>query len=188
MENFQGQILLASAKLQDPNFVQAVIFMIQHNAEGALGLVLNRPTTMTLAKAWEQVDDTQNVAHETYIHHGGPCEGPLMVLHTDPANSEQQIHPGIHFATQEDQVREVVLSGSEPAKFFLGYAGWGPEQLEAEMREEAWTVVGDASDSMLDVIFRTEEDTWLRLTRQLAARTLLPDINPSSIPRDPSMN
>src|ERR1700720_344277 len=96
IRSFQGQLLLASSRLADPNFARAVVLMVSHGEEGSLGLVLNRPLEMTVKEACEQVLETTCEIDDA-LHQGGPCEGPLMVLHTQmPAlQLEPEIVPGI---------------------------------------------------------------------------------------------
>src|SRR5437764_733950 len=101
MTSLQGQLLIASPKLLDPNFAQSVILMIQHNDEGALGLVLNRPLGMSVRSAWEQVSEIP-CEIESPLLKGGPCEGPLMVVHTSAALSQVEVLPGVYFSTEKD--------------------------------------------------------------------------------------
>src|SRR5687768_5273835 len=92
MKSLQGQLLIASPKLFDPNFFRSVVLLVQHTDAGALGLVLNRPLEMTINDAWGQVSETPCDA-TGFLHQGGPCEGPLMVLHTDSALPELPVIP-----------------------------------------------------------------------------------------------
>jgi putative transcriptional regulator len=80
MDSLRGQLLLASRRLADPNFFHAVVLMVQHGEDGALGLVINRPLEVTIKQA---CDDSLEMVCETegILHQGGPCQGPLMVLH-----------------------------------------------------------------------------------------------------------
>ena len=94
MKSLQGQLLIASPKLFDPNFFRSVILLVQHGENGALGLVLNRPLEMTIANAWEQVSEMPCEA-TGFLHQGGPCDGPLMVLHTDASIPEMPVIPEV---------------------------------------------------------------------------------------------
>src|SRR5205814_2997514 len=85
MKSLQGQLLIASPKLFDPNFFRSVVLLVQHTENGALGLILNHPLEMTIANAWEQVSEMPCEATGV-LHQGGPCDGPLMVLHTEASN------------------------------------------------------------------------------------------------------
>ena len=78
--SLEGQFLVASRKLLDPNFVRSVVLLVRHSDEGAMGLVINRPTKTTVAEAWRQVSEAP-ARREALIHLGGPCRGPLMAVH-----------------------------------------------------------------------------------------------------------
>src|SRR5687767_11333969 len=87
MKSRQGQLLIASSRLRDPNFFKSVVLIVKDSDEGALGVILNRPLEITVADACgEQVPAASEV--DEPIHQGGPCEGPLTVLHGNPAAGE----------------------------------------------------------------------------------------------------
>jgi len=180
--SFQGQLLLASSRLVDPNFARAVVLMVSHGEEGSLGLVLNRPLEMTVKEACEQVlETTCNI--DGPLHQGGPCEGPLMVLHTQTAASglEPEIVPGIHFTTDRGIIESLLNDADVTAKYFVGYSGWGPGQLEAEIEIGSWI----RANANKELIFDDKTDQWARL---MTASTLGQNIRPEQIPDDPSMN
>jgi putative transcriptional regulator len=180
--SFQGQLLLASSRLADPNFARAVVLMISHGEEGSLGLVLNRPLEMTVKEACEQVLETTCDVEGT-LHQGGPCEGPLMVLHTQmPALTvEPEVVPGVHFTTDREKIESLLRDAEITAKYFVGYSGWGPGQLEAEIEIGSWIRAGACKEQ----IFDEKTDQWSRL---MTASTLGQNIRPEQIPDDPSMN
>lgn len=183
MESLQGHLLIASPKLLDPNFFRSVVLMVQHDEQGAMGIVLNRPLEMSIQRAWKQVSETP-CGVEGFIHQGGPVDGPLIVLHTDEAFSEVEIAEGVHFCTDRESVEKLVWQAEGPMKFFVGYAGWGPGQLEGEMEEGSWVAVLAHSGH----IFDAGEEQWLDLMKAVATGGLPPGINPKCIPEDPSMN
>src|SRR5215469_11256802 len=100
MDSLQGHFLIASPQLQDPNFFRSVVLLVQHNDQGALGVILNRPLDMTIQEAWPQVSEEPCNA-EGPLHEGGPCRGPLMVLHTDEPLSQLKVCDGIYFNTDK---------------------------------------------------------------------------------------
>jgi putative transcriptional regulator len=183
MDSLQGHLLLASPHLVDPNFVHTVVFLIQHNDEGALGVVLNRPTSKTVRELWEQVGETPCECGRP-IYLGGPVSGPLMALHTRDGLAELEIVPGVYFAARKQNLDEIVRQDEECYRVFIGHAGWGPGQLESELEQGAWrSVPATASD-----IFDEADDLWLRLLRR-AEGALLPEIlHIKHVPPDPSMN
>ena len=186
MENLQGQLLLAAPSMLDPNFERAVILMVEHGTSGALGLILNRPTQLSVHEAVEDgVESAQGVRQ--VLRKGGPCEGPLMVLHGDADSSQLEVMPGVHFATEQELVESVMTAhdpAGAPAMFFAGYAGWGPGQLEEEIMAEAWLVVAAKPDE----VFTAGPDSWSQLVRRLAKEAMRASINPNIIPPDPSVN
>jgi putative transcriptional regulator len=180
--SFQGQLLLASSRLADPNFARAVVLMVSHSEEGSLGLVLNRPLEMTVKEACEQALETTCDIDDA-LHQGGPCEGPLMVLHTQNAElkEETEVLPGVHFTTDREKIESLLRDADITAKYFVGYSGWGPGQLEAEIEVGSWIRAAASKEQ----IFGEKGDQWSRL---MTASTLGQNIRPEQIPDDPSMN
>jgi len=180
--SYQGQILLASSRLVDPNFSRAIVLMISHSEEGSLGLVLNRRLEMTVKEACEQVLETTCDIKDA-LHQGGPCEGPLMVLYTQTPSLtlEPEVIPGIQFTTDRERIETLLKAADLTAKFFVGYSGWGPGQLEAEIEVGSWIPAAASKE----FIFDEKSDQWSRL---MTASTLGQNIRPEQIPDDPSMN
>jgi putative transcriptional regulator len=183
MKSLRGHLLIAARTLVDPNFFRSVVLMVQHGKEGAMGLVLNRPLDVTVKSAWEQVSEIPcDVAGALY--QGGPCEGPLMVVHDDEEASEVQIMPGVHFSTGKDSIEHLVGQNTGNMKFFVGYSGWSPGQLERELEDGGWLVVPASAPA----VFGEAEDRWDALVRDLSRSATLSSINPKLIPEDPSVN
>jgi len=180
MESTQGKLLLASPRLADPNFAQSVVLMIQHNEQGALGLVLNRPLTISVRQACETTLDAPCEA-DGFLHHGGPCEGPLMVLHGNELAKDADVFPGVFFTTEKSKIESLLKHQTQLARYFVGYSGWSAGQLEAEMELESWVVVEAAPDH----VFQDAANLWVSLMR----RELLGQwIDPARIPDDPTVN
>lgn len=182
MTSLAGQFLVASPLLLDPNFKQAVILILQHNEEGAMGLVINRRTRLTMMEAWKQVSQ-KPCGIEDFIYQGGPVEGPLMVLHTEPTVAQLSV-AGVSFLTEAQGIEWLVEQGTGPMRFFVGYSGWGPGQLENELTEGSWLVAQASKDQ----IFENAEVLWDELTRQVTKVSHYPGIDPRRIPPDPSVN
>ncbi len=183
MNSLQGHLLVASPQLRDPNFVRTVVLMVQHNEQGALGVVLNRPTTTTVGEAWKQVSEDPSDLAEL-LHHGGPCDGPLMVIHDHEPASQLEVVSGIYFSAEKDNVQWLIEQGHDPAKYFVGCAGWGPGQLEAELETGSWR----STPATTDQVFHGGEDLWSTVTQEIVRCLSLATINPKIIPKDPSMN
>ncbi|HSI36089.1 MAG: YqgE/AlgH family protein [Phycisphaerae bacterium] len=184
MKSLQGHLLVASPRLIDPNFFHTVVLLVQHNDEGALGLVLNRPLSTTVAEMWREVAEHQPCDVEGTLCQGGPCEGPLMVVHKDELFSEIEVVPGVFFCTRKDTIEKFVGENATESKFFVGYAGWSPGQLEAEMGEGSWLT----TPARPEQIFSADEHLWSDLVRKLSLTKMWPGLDPGRIPEDPSVN
>jgi putative transcriptional regulator len=183
MKSLKGHFLIASPKLFDVNFYHTVVLMVQHDEAGALGLIVNRPLETRIENVWDQVSESECAADEP-LHQGGPCEGPLMAVHTDETLQQMEILPGLYFSTEKEAVEQLVTSNACPMKFFVGYAGWTAGQLEREMEEGGWMVAEASGDAALS----HDGDLWERLVRQISEAVMLEGVNPKCIPEDPSMN
>jgi putative transcriptional regulator len=176
--SLQGSFLVSASHLRDPNFYRSVVLMLEHNDNGAMGLVINRPSAMTIAKALSQKNPVNGGDAPVFV--GGPVEPTsLFILHNclSLGKSDQELAPGVFLAGSEDSFDEVVRSGKKPevgVKFRLisGYAGWGEGQLEGELARGDWHIL--PADGALVL----EEDVyglWEVCTRRLhRANRLLP--------------
>ena len=182
----KGKVLIASENLLDPNFARAVVLIVQHDENGAMGLIINRALETTVQEAWTQVSSVPYPNNDP-LYQGGPVEGPLIVLHNHPDKGQMEVTGGIWLSSDADAVKALVDEAVEPLKFFVGYAGWTGMQLETELSEGAWQVA-EIDPSLL---MATPRGLWEEL--QAAARRTLrthmrPAINPKLIPPDPSVN
>ena len=95
MTSLQAHLLIATPELADP-FNRSVVLLIRHNEEGALGLILNRRTSATLREAWSRLSEVP-CHRDDSLFLGGPCEGPLVALHTNEFLLETEVMPGLYF-------------------------------------------------------------------------------------------
>lgn len=167
-----GQFLVATPEMGDPRFAETVIYMISHDREGAMGLVMNRPIAQgpisDLLKAFGA--EAQGASGTVILHYGGPVESQrLFILHSnDYAGKGTTIVGGGLAVTAEAEILSAIASGKGPKKSLLafGYAGWAPGQLEAEIGADAWFTI-PAEESL---IFDSEaESKW---DRALAKRKI----------------
>ncbi len=184
MDSFQGQFLIASPRLVDPNFAKTVVLMIQHGDEGALGLVVNRPLENSVEEVCEKVLEMK-CSTEGVLYQGGPCEGPLMVVHTHDDRSDIKVKPGVHFSTERESLEWLLLNNESPIKFFVGYSGWAAFQLENEMEGGSWLMLPAQDEQIFYAGEEDGEELWSKL---LATVTLGKWIDPDRIPDDPSLN
>jgi putative transcriptional regulator len=181
--SLKGQLLVASPKLRDPNFFRAVVLMVQHDDNGSLGLVLNRPLEVTIHDAWKQLSQLPCEV-EGPLHQGGPCEGVLMALHTDIEASDMEVIDGVHFSTTKDAIEHLVAHTGGHVRLFVGYAGWSPGQLEGEISEGAWLTIPATHERVFD----QKNGSWEFLVRAIGRESLLQWLDPKIVPEDPSMN
>jgi len=139
-----GQLLIAMPQMRDPRFTRSVIFMCAHNAEGAMGLVVNRRVgSITFDDLLEQLGIGPNRRNEEIrVHFGGPVEqGRGFVLHsTDYTQAgTMRVDETVALTATLDILKEIA-SGGGPRRSLLalGYAGWGPGQLDAEIQANGW--------------------------------------------------
>lgn len=182
MESLQGKLLLASSQLLDPNFARAVILMVQHGDEGALGLVLNRDLETTIQEACAQALELPCII-EGPLHQGGPCEGPLMVLSDQSSANEIEVLDDLYFTRDRQHIESLLLKDGAATKFFVGYAGWSPGQLEAEIEAGAWLSI--PADKSHVFAIESGQALWSQIMSRL---TLGRWIDPGRIPEDPNLN
>ncbi len=185
MSSLQGKLLLAAPAMEDPNFARAVVLVVKHDGEGAMGLILNRPTGATVREA---IDGDGLVTCETdaVLHRGGPCDGPLMVLHDQAASAQDTVVPGVYFTVESDLVRDLLADGEATARYFHGYAGWAPGQLDAEFSAGGWLTIEATTQSVFDPDMGSQ--AWTARLKDRGREELKGQINPNLIPPDPTMN
>ncbi len=169
-ETLANQLLIAMPGMVDPNFSSTVTLICEHNAEGALGIVINRPLALKLGGLFEQldVDDVDPSAASDPVLMGGPV-GPErgFVLHESTHSYENSlaISNAINLTLSRD-VLDAMASGEGPRKSLvaLGYAGWEPGQLEDEILANSWLNVTATTDIVFDLPFA---DRWSAAAKSL---------------------
>ena len=165
-----GQLLIAMPGMRDERFAKSVIYMCAHSEEGAMGLVLNqRLDSLKFAELISQLElDEKHLSRDVPVHFGGPVEsGRGFVLHTSDYQQDAtlEVLNGVAL-TASVEILKAIAQGKGPQKSLLalGYAGWGPGQLDMEIRANGWLQV--PSDS--EIIFDIEPDTkWERAIQRL---------------------
>lgn len=167
-----GQLLVATDELQDPRFVRTVVYMVHHDAGGAMGLILNRPIgEASISELLERLGmESKGVNGEVRVHFGGPVEpGRGFILHTADYKiaGTQVVRDGIAM-TSRPEILRAIGTGTGPRRslFALGYAGWAPGQLEAEIKAGAWEIVPADEALVFDEHY---EKKW---ERAMARRTI----------------
>ncbi|KRC84895.1 hypothetical protein D3C87_726690 [compost metagenome] len=154
--NFANQFLIAMPGMVEGSLAGSVIYVCEHTERGALGLVINRPTDLTLGTLFERIDLTLEIGpvKDTYVFFGGPVQTDRgFVLHAPAGDYSSSIKMGGMALTTSRDVLQAVADGNGPARLLvtLGYAGWGAGQLESEMGQNAWLSVGANDDIIFDV-------------------------------------
>jgi len=180
MESLRGRLLISSGRLFDPNFRHTVVLVGEHNAEGALGVVLNRSLDVTVAEAVPTLGTL--VGPGEHLFEGGPVQPNSPVLLAEfshPELADLLVFATIGFLV--DDVSSDVHRGILRARVYAGYSGWGPGQLEAEMEEGSW-ILEPAREE--DVFTDAPGTLWRRVLERKGPeyRRL------SRMPFDPSMN
>ncbi len=146
-DSLAGRLVVATERMGDPRFQNTVIYMVEHDAGGAMGLIVNRPFgVMPLARLFEHLGlETPAVAGEIEVYYGGPVEPERgFLLHSAEVVLEGSILVGEGVAmTAEGEMLHRIARGEGPARklFAFGYSGWGPRQLESEFARNDWFVI-----------------------------------------------
>ena len=146
-QSFRGQCLVSAPHLRESNFFKTVVLIVEHGAQGAMGLVLNRPSTILVSNALAKHFELPNTGDLVYM--GGPVEpAALLVLHNaeDIAGDDAPVCPGVYIGSSPEAFEEVIRrvgleDHSLNFRIYSGCAGWSPGQLEQEVARGDWHVV-----------------------------------------------
>lgn len=179
--SIEGRLLIASPMLSDPNFFRAVVYIARHGSEGAFGVVLNRPSNLRLEEVLEQARG-QCPKRRDAIYLGGPVQGPLLALHQ--LENLGEVYPGDVWLTSDDDHLMMLADRTDvSARFFSGYSGWGPGQLEAELDAGGW-MVGPFEPAQL---YGDAEQIWEAAVKR-QGRDVLRSLIPDADHIDPGVN
>ena len=189
MSALVGQLLIAVPNLEDPNFFRSVVLVLHHDTLGASGVVLNRPTDVTVSEAWENSEDARRLDDSTApiiwqdvnIQVGGPVEGPLILLHQNPDLSEDCVIRGVEMSVRRELVEQIIRHPEQPFRVFAGYSGWGPHQLEAEIKAGGWMVM----QAQQQHVFSDAASLWSRVCEEFSSIVVDLPVPPVS---NPSLN
>lgn len=181
MESLRGKLLIASPALVDPNFARTVVLVAAHDEEGAIGVVLNRPSPLTVG---ETVPELVAVAGaDAAVHVGGPVrESALVVLaeFADPSAAAGLVVADVGLVAADAET-EALPDAVRRARVYAGHAGWGPGQLESELEQEAWFVEPPLPGELFPV---DPEQLWSDVLTRKGGRYALV----ARMPPDPSVN
>lgn len=181
--NLTGKLLIAEPMLDDPNFERSVVLLIEHSEDGALGVVLNRPTDIDVAAVLEQWGTLATDPPVLYV--GGPVsQDSLVALGRRRSGREVEGWTqvlGDLGAVDLHLEPSDLAPGLEGIRVFIGYSGWDAEQLEAELAQDAWVVV-DAEEE--DVFASDPETMWRAVLRRQGGKLA----RLANFPPHPSVN
>jgi len=180
VDSLQGQLLIASPSLLDPNFRRTVVLVTEHSDEGAAGLVLNRPSPAEVTELVPQLEPLVDDGEQVWV--GGPVQpNAVLVLGEfhDPEDAAVPLFGALGFPSLDEP--EDVAARTRRRRVFAGYAGWGAGQLEDELERDDWIIEQSHPD---DAFTEAPGELWADVLRrkggiyELVAR----------IPEDPSVN
>jgi putative transcriptional regulator len=182
VESLRGKLLLAAPALKDPNFDRTVVLIAEHSDEGAMGLVLNRPSGAAVAEAVPELTWLADPDATVYV--GGPVapNGVIVLAEwEDPAQAVVLIDDDLGFVPGDAEDTSALAAAVRRARVYAGHAGWGPGQLEDELGEEAWIVEAPLRDELFSA---EPEGLWSAVLRRKGREFALL----STMPPDPSLN
>jgi putative transcriptional regulator len=177
MRSLQGQLLISSPLLHDPNFRQTVVLMTHHDEDGAMGLVLSRPSELRVVDAVPELAELPGAGDLVYV--GGPVQPEAVVVLLDHEDEpERPIVGNVAFMPAEADIDEL---DAVRARVFAGYSGWGPGQLEGELDESSWIVVPAEPD---DAFAEDPDELWRTVLHRKGGKFALI----ATMPFDPKLN
>ena len=181
MESIRGQLLIAGPGLGDPNFWRTVVLVVEHNEDGAMGLVLNRPSETTVGEAVPQLAELVDPAEDVLV--GGPVQQSGVIVlaeFEDPKDAALIAFEDVGIVGTSSEVIENP-TGVRTARAFAGHAGWGPGQLDDEVERGDWILEPALH---VDAFAAEPTELWPSvLTRKGGSYALI-----ARMPTDPSLN
>jgi len=180
VQSLKGHLLVAAPALLDPNFRRTVVLVGEHGDEGALGVILNRTSGSRVDEALPEL--TSLIDGAEAIHVGGPVQPSAIVVlaeFDEPGRAETLVVDDVGFLPSE--IDPDALGELRRTRVFAGYAGWGPGQLDGELREGSWIVEPAAPD---DVFTADPDELWSEVLRRKGG----PFGVLALMPPDPSLN
>jgi putative transcriptional regulator len=181
MDSLRSQLLVASPQLMDPNFARTVVLVTEHNDEGAMGIILNRPATTTVVEAAPELEDLVEPGDDVFV--GGPVQPSSVIVLAEwdsPEEATVPVFDGIGFVGADADPDELARTVSR-ARLFAGFAGWSPGQLETELERDDWILEPALPE---DVFTPAPEQLWSDVLERKGGEYALV----ARMPLDPSLN
>jgi len=182
LEPHKGRVLISEPFLDDPYFKRTTVLLVEHNEEGTIGFILNKVLDIPLHSAISGFP-----VFEGHLCFGGPvCKDQLFYLHTlgDIIGGSLEIKKGLYWGGDFDTVKGLIkderISPSE-IRFFIGYSGWNPDQLNSEIKKKSW-IVCESQNSL--IMKENNTELWADLLKSLGKHYSIM----ANFPEDPSLN
>ena len=178
----QGALLISEPFLNDSYFRRSVVLLTEHNDKGTLGFILNRPTDLKVSDA---IEDFPKFDEPLYF--GGPVEtDSLFYIHSlgEKLPGSKEIAPGIFWSGDFEQLKFLIDTkqvNQDQVRFFVGYSGWEPKQLDSELKEKAW-LMSETNKSI--TFFDNPKILWRSVLRDMGNEYAII----SNFPEDPQLN
>jgi putative transcriptional regulator len=182
MDGWAGHLLIAPAWMTDPNFAHTVVLLIHHDATGAFGLVLNRPTETLVRDVWKEATGGP-CALAAPVFLGGPVPGPLVALHDRVEAADRVALEGVYMTSDPEHLAGLLARPPEALRVFAGYSGWGEGQLEHELQDAAWVTTPART---ADVFSAPVADVWRTVYRRATGEIHDPLARPDPAPDPPT--
>ncbi len=185
MPNWTGQFLVATPDLLDPNFRRTVILICQHGADGAMGLIVNRPSDDSVGEVLPLASGGSTLLDDP-LWNGGPVgTDSVFILHDGDGGAERPIVDDVSFGGDTALLQELLdqdsMGASFRARMYVGYAGWGEGQLEFEVSTESWILVpADTGQIFCDL----DQDIWREIMTGMGGAHAFAALAPN----DPELN
>jgi putative transcriptional regulator len=177
----EGQLLIASPSMSDPNFARTVVAIANHDEDGALGIVLNRPSDTEVVEAVPELDGVMDADEVVYV--GGPVQPASIVVlaeFEDPAEAAYLVVDAVGLVSDRTGLERLGVATAR-RRVYAGYTGWGPGQLEAELEREDWITEPALAE---DVFAPDPTELWGSVLQRKGGQFRLL----ARMPVDPSVN
>ena len=179
-DSLRGKLLIASPALEDPNFDRSVVLITEHGEEGAMGIVLNRPSESEVTAV---IPELEAIAGPEPIFVGGPVQPEALVVlgeFSNPDKAAWVVVADVGLVSAQTELEDLPESVRR-GRVYAGFSGWGPGQLEDEIEEEAWIVEAP----MPAELFPEDPDTlWSDVLDRMGGEYAIV----ARMPEDPSLN
>ncbi len=178
----KGKLLISEPFMFDPNFKRTVILLTENNDEGTVGFILNKQTDLTISDIIEEFP-----LFDAPVYFGGPVQPEtLHYVHTkgDLFEDSVEIVEGVYWGGNFELLKSNIESGmisSSDLRFFIGYSGWAPDQLEAEIKEKSWILTPADEESIFSI---DSESLWKQVLKEMGKEYEII----SNFPENPNLN